>query len=160
MEKFYRIKDEKFDFLVLYMDDEVWEEVAFRFAPCTNEEFLVQVLLRNGITKEVVEEILEIDFLEIERTFMIIETIKDFMHCNNDINLAKINFPGRELSTESSEKGREYRRCLDKYCDLLNLLNREKPEMVVLSDLRTDFPEIDCYFRGGYIFYAWNNAIL
>lgn len=160
MEKFYRIKDEELDFLVLYMDDEISEEVAFRFAPCTNEEFLVQALLRNGITKEVVEEILEIDFREIERTFMIIKTIKALMHCNNVINSAKIDYPDRELSTESSEKGREYRKHLDKYCDLLKLLKREIPEMQVLSNLRADFPEINYYFKRGYGFYAWNNEIL
>lgn len=160
MKAFYRIKDEEIDFLALYMDEEVREEVAFRFAPCTNEEFLVQVLLRNGITKEVVEEILEIDFWEIERTFMIIETIKSFIQCNNTINHAKIVYPNRELCTECSEKGMEYRGLLNQYAIELESLKGQYPQFGVLSDLKEDFPEIDFCLKSGYGFYSWMNVIL
>jgi hypothetical protein len=160
MKKILRITDEEIDFLILYMDDKVYEEVAFRFAPCTNEEFLVQALLRNGITKEVVEEILELDFREIERTFMIIETIKSFIQCNNIIQYTKIAYPNRELCTEYSERGAEYRGYLNKYTAELERLKKEFPEFLVLSDLKEDFPEIDCCFKSEHVFYSWMDVIL
>lgn len=160
MAKFYRITDEEIDSLALYMDEEVLEEVAFRFAPCTNEEFLVQVLLRNGITKEVVEEILKIHFWEIERTFMCIETIKSFMKCNNIIQYTKAAYPNRELCTESSEKGIEYRAVLNQYATELERLKKEYPKFGVLSDLQKDFPEIDYCFKSDRVVYSWMKVIL
>lgn len=160
MKKFFRISDEKMTTLAVYMDNKVSEEVHFRFAPCTNEEFVVQMFLRGVISKEIVEEVLDIDFEKIENGFLIVDTIKDFMHCNNAINSAKIDFPGRELYNEPSEKGKEYRFLLNWYCDCLNTLKKVIPEMEVLSDLQSDFPEIDCYFKSGHCFYTWKNVIL
>lgn len=160
MAKFYRIKDEEIGFLVLYMDEEVRKEVAFKFAPCTNEEFLVQVLLRNGITKEVVEEILDMDFCEIERTFMCIDTIKSFIQCNNIIQYTKIAYPNRELCTECSDKGNEYRWHLNRYATELESLKKQYPKFVVLTDLKEEFPEIDYSFESDRVFYSWMGVIL
>ena len=97
---------------------------------------------------------------ELGNTVTVIDTIKEFIRCNNIINSTKINFPGRELSTELSEEGREYRLYLNQYCDCLSILKKEMPEMGVLSDLKEYFPEIDCYFKSGHCFYTWNNVIL
>lgn len=160
MAKFYRIKDEDIDFLELYMDEEVREEVAFRFAPCTNEEFLFQIMLRSGLTKEFVEDVLGIDFREIERTFMAIDIIKRFMHLNNIIQRIKLTYPNRELCTECSEKGNEYRGYLNQYAAVLERLKREFPKFGVLSDLSDEFPEINYSFESDRVFYSWMNEIL
>ena len=90
MREFYRISNEQMEALEVYMDSDIREEVHFRFAPCTNEEFLAQVFLRNGITKEIIEEVLNIDFGEFDKTFEMIDLIKGYMLCNNTINYTKI----------------------------------------------------------------------
>ena len=160
MAKFYRIKDDEFDFLVLYMDEEVREEVAFRFAPCTNEEFVVQVLLRGGISKEAVAEVLNIESEELERTFIIIDSIKTCMCCSNTINFMEKKYPNRNFVTEQSEKGRRYRHCLDCYCNYMERFRNEIPGFRVLPDLEAEFPEIDVYLDSEYLFYKWDGVII
>lgn len=160
MKNFYRINKEEMNVLSMYMDDEVREVVHSRFAPCTNEEFLVQVFLRKGITKEVVEEILKVDFWEIERTFMFIETIKSFIKCNNCLRRVKKAYPNRELCIECTEKGAAYRRILDQYVAKLERLKKECPKFGVLSDLQPEFPEIDYCFESDHVFYSWMKVFL
>lgn len=160
MKKFFRISDEKMVTLAMYMDDEIWEEVRFRFAPCTNEEFVVQALLRGGITREALEEVLNIELEELERTFTMIDSIKHCMSCSNTINYMDELYPDRRLVTEQSENGRRYRHCLDWYCIITEKFRNEIPEFRVLSDLETEFPEISVYLTSGYMFYKWEGVIL
>ena len=80
MKKFYRISDAQMAVLEMYMDSAIREEVHFRYASCTNEEFLVQVSIRNGINTTVVEEVLNRNFDEVNETFVVIYNIKGYMH--------------------------------------------------------------------------------
>lgn len=161
MAKFYRINNQEMEALAVYMDSDIREEVHFRFAPCTNEEFLVHVFLRKGITKEIIEELLNVDFGEIERTFKVIDTIKGYMFCNNIINYAKKECPDRRLWEEQSEKGRKYRRYLELFCQYLEVLKSETGEInVLLSELRESFPEIGYTVESGYFFYTWKEEII
>lgn len=160
MKKFYRINEEKMNVLAMYMDDEVREAMHFRFAPCTNEEFVVQVLLRGGISKETVEEVLNIELEDLERTFIIIDSIKACMYCSNTINFMEKIYPNRNFVTEQSEKGRRYRQCLDCYCNYIERFRNEIPGFRVLSDLEEEFQEIDVYLDSAYLFYKWDGVII
>ena len=160
MTAFKRITNQEMEVLAAYMDDEVREEVHFKFAPCTNEEFLVQVILRNGLSKDFVEEVLEVGFWEIERTFRLIDSIKSFIQLNNIIQYTKIAYPNRELCTEYSEKGTEYRWYLNRYSTELESLKKQYPKFWVLSDLKEEFPEVDYCFESDRVFYTWMGVIL
>lgn len=160
MTEIYRIGGEMMKTLEMYMDSEIREEVRYRFSPCTNEEFLAEVFLREGISVEAIEEVLNIDFEEFEATFMLIEKIKDHMHCNNVVNSKKMLYPDRELYAENGVDGREYRLCLDMFFESLDNLKTEFPEMRLLSDLRVAFPEIGRVIVSGHFFYTWMNAIV
>lgn len=150
---FYRISDNQMEALAAYMDDEICEEVHLRFAPCTNEEFLGQVFLRGGITKEIIEEVLNIDFGAFDETFEIIDLIKGYMLCNNIINSAKI----KNIHTDNSE-----------YCFYLNqfVMYVDRLKEVVpgkepgLADLKEDFPEIGYDFIKGILFYTWLGVVI
>ena len=153
MKKFYRISDEKMEALAGYMDDEIREEVYYKFVPCTNEEFLAQVFLRNGITKETIEEVLNIDFGLFDKTFEMIDLIKGYMRCNNVINYTKI----KNSKIDSA-----------KYCFYLNQFVGyvDKMKEVVpgkepgLMDLKENFPEIGYEFIEGFLFYTWSGVII
>lgn len=160
MREFYRITNEQMKALEVYMDEDVKEEVHFKFASCTNEEFLVQVILRNGLSKDFVEEVLEAGFWEIERTLRMIDTIKSFIQLNNIIQYTKIVYPNRELCTEYSEKGTEYRWYLNRYATELESLKKQYTKFVVLSDLKEEFPEVDYCFESDRVFYTWMGEIL
>lgn len=160
MNKFYRVTDAEMEVLASYMDDEIREEVYSRFAPCTNDELLGQVLLRSGISKEAIEEALNIEVSEIEETFTVINSIKDFMYCNNHLKSFKMIYPGRDFVTEKSEKGKEYRLYLDKYIEYLDLLKKKFPGIQILCGVQEYFPEIGHTFVDGRLFYTWCNAIV
>lgn len=153
MKKFYRLTDEKMEILVTYMDNEVREEVHFRFASCTNEEFLSQVFLRNGITKEIIEEVLNIDFGLFNKTFEMIDLIKGYMLYNNVINFTKI----RNVYVDSSE----YTFYLVKFETYVDRLKEVVPgKEPGLMDLKEDFPEIGYDFIDGVLFYTWNGTLI
>lgn len=160
MTAFKRITNQEMEVLVAYMDDEVREEVHSRFAPCTNEEFVGQVFLRGGILKEAIVEVLHIEPEELERTFVMIDSIKTFMACFNLISYMKKMYPNRDFATEKSEKGRKYRHCLDHCCDYIERFRNEIPGFRVLSDLGAEFPEIDFYIDSAHVFYKWDGVIM
>ena len=161
MKKFYRITDHEMEVLATYMDSDIREEVHFRFAPCTNEEFIGHVFIRKGITKEIIEGLLNVNFEEIERTYKVIDVIKGYMFSNNIINYAKKTYPDRRLWEEQSEKGREYRRYLELFCQYLEVLKSETGEVnVLLSVLKGNFPEIGFTVESGYFFYTWKGEII
>lgn len=160
MREFYRITNEQMEALEVYMDSDIREEVHYRFAPCTNEEFLAQVFLRNGITKEIIEEVLNIDLKELETTFLMIDSIKNFMACFNLISYMKKMYPNRNFATEKSEKGRKYRHCLDLCCDYIKRFRNEIPGFRAPSDLGAEFPEIDFYIDSAHVFYKWDGVIM
>lgn len=151
--KFYRISDNQMEALVAYMDDEIREEVDFRFAPCTNEEFLAQVFLRNGITKETIEEVLNIDFGDFDETFEMIDIIKGYMLCNNIINYYKI----KKTYTVSSE----YCFYLNQFAGYVDRLKEAVPRKEPgLMDLKDSFPEIGYDFIKGFLIYTWSGVII
>lgn len=151
---FYRISDEQMEALSVYMDDEIREEVHFRFAHCTNEEFLAQVFLRNGISKEIIEEVFNIDFGDFDETFEMIDLLKGYMRCNNIINYTNIKKNGRVDSPE-------YAFYLEQYVSYLDRLKVLVPEkMPGLMDLKENFPEIGYDFIEGYLFYTWSGVII
>lgn len=161
MKKFYRINDEQMRALEVYMDSDIWEEVYFRHAPCTNEEFLVQVLIRNGINATVVEEVLNRNFDEVNETFVVIYNIKGYMHCYNYIHKAKIRFPGRDFVTEESAEGMEYRLCLVQFCSYYDKIMKDMNQgSFVLTDFKNSFPEIDTVFTEDRLFYTWKGNII
>lgn len=160
MNKFYRVTDAEMEVLASYMDDEIREAVYFRFAPCTNEELLGQVLLRSGISKEAIEEALNIEVSEFEETLSVINFIKDFMYSNNYLNSIKLIYPGRDFVTEKSEKGEDYRLYLDKYIEFLNVLKKIFPGIQILCGVQEYFPEIGHTFIAGRLFYTWCNDIV
>lgn len=157
---FYRIKEQEMKTLEVYMDSDIREEVQLRFAPCTNEEFLCHVYLRDGIATKQISEVLKVDFWGVVETFMIIETIKGLMCCNNEIKRMKIKYSGRELLFEKSEIGEEYRLYLCQHRIYFDRLKTWFPDTKVLSDLKKDFPEIAYTFIKGYLFYTWREKIV
>lgn len=153
MKKFYRVSKEKTEILATYMDDEVREEVNFRFAPCTNEEFIAQVFLRAGITKEVIEEVLNIDFGLFDKTFEMIDLIKGYMLCNNVINYTKIK--------KSKIDSAEYCFYLNQFAAYVDRMKEVVPgKEPGLMDLKEDFPEIGYDFIEGFLFYTWSGVII
>lgn len=160
MKKFYRISDEQMEALAVYMDSDICEEVHFRFAPCTNEEFLVQVLLRNGISLVQIEEVLNRNIDELNETSTVIDTIKGYMHYYNYIHKAKIRFPGRDFVTEKSAEGEEYRLCLVQFCTYDKSLKDMNQGSFVLTDFNNSFPEIDTVFTEDRLFYTWDGKII
>lgn len=151
MREFYRISNEQMEALEVYMDSDIREEVHFRFAPCTNEEFLAQVFLRNGITKEIIEEVLNIDFGEFDKTFEMIDLIKGYMLCNNTINYTKI----KNGHVDSDE----YIFYLDQFVAYVDRLKQVVPgKEPGLMDLKEDFPEIGYDFIKGILFYTWSGV--
>lgn len=158
--KFYRISDEQMETLSVYMDDEIREEIHFRFAPCTNEEFLSQVLVRNGITRVEIEELLNRDFEEVKETCEVIHFIKGYMSCYNYVHKAKIRFPGRDFVTEDSAEGEEYRFHLYQFCNYEKVLEDLNRGSFVLTDFSTSFPEIDTVFTEDRLFYTWKGNII
>ena len=159
MKKFYRISDEQMEALAVYMDPDIREAVAvymvpdIRFVPCTNEEFVAQVFLRNGITKEIIEEVLNIDFGAFDETFEMIDLIKGYMHCNNIINSAKI----KNTHIDNSE----YCFYLNQFVTYVDRLKEVVPgKEPGLMDLKEDFPEIGYDFIEGFLFYTWSEAII
>lgn len=153
MRKFYRITEQEMNALEAYMDPYAREEVYFRFAPCTNEEFLAQVFLRNGITKETIEEVLNIDFGDFDATFEMIDLIKGHMVCNNAINRIKL----KNEPVDSSE----YIFYLNQFATYVDRLKEVVPgKEPGLMDLKEDFPEIGYDFIGGLIFYTWFEVII
>ena len=148
MRKFYRITNEQMEALDVYMDDDIREEVHYRFAPCTNEEFLAQVFLRDGISKAVIEEVLNIDFRRFDETFEMIDLIKGYMLCNNVINYTKI-INGKIDSTEN-------RFYLEQFAGYVDRLKEVVPgKEPGLMDLKDDFQEIGYDFIAGILFYTW-----
>lgn len=160
MRKFYRVTEQEMKTLEVYMDPDIREEVHSRFAPCSNEEFLSQVFIRNGITAVQISEVLNVDVEEVAETFIIIESIKGVMSCNNNIQRMRIENPGRDFATEISWEGDDYRWNLHQYGIYKKRLEVKAPYMLVLSDLDKDFPEIDFTYLDGYLFYTWNNELL
>ena len=160
MKEVRRITNREMEILAGYMDDEIREEVHFRFAPCTNEEFLAQVIIRDGIAKETITDVLNGDFEGFVYTYIIVGVIKNCMHSNNVINYTRIKYPDRVLCTEDSDIGNEYREYLNQFCGCLEVLGKEFPEMHVLSDLKEYFPEIGFHLESDYVFYTWNNITL
>lgn len=158
--KFYRISDEQMEALEVYMDSKICEEVYFRYAPCTNEEFLMQVLLRNGISVTVVEEALNRNFDEVNETSVVIDNIKGYMHYYNFIHKAKIRFPGRDFVTEKSAEGDEYRLCLVQFCNYDKILKDMNQGSFVLTDFNNSFPEIDIVFTEDRLLYSWKGEII
>lgn len=153
MKEFYRITNEQMEALSVYMDPDIREEVHLRFAPCTNEEFLAQVFLRNGITKEIIEEVLNIDFGEFDETFEMIDVIKGYMLCNNVINYTKIK--------NSPIDRKEYCFYLEQYAGYVDRLNDVVPgKEPGLMDLKDSFPEIGYDFIQGFLFYTWSGIII
>lgn len=153
MKNFYRITNQEMEVLATYMDNDVREEVHFRFAPCTNEEFLAQVFLRNGITKEIIEEVLNIDFGDFDKTFEMIDLIKGYMLCNNIINYTKI----KNGHVDSAE----YTFYLDQFVTYVDRLKEVVPgKEPGLMDLKEYFPEIGYDFIKGILFYTWSGVII
>lgn len=152
---FYRISDEKLEALAAYMDDEIREEVYCRYAPCTNEEFLAQVLVRNGITQVQIEEVLNRDFEEVKETCEVINLIKGYMRSYNYIHKAKIRFPGRDFVTEDSAEGEEYKFHLLQFSRYNKALKDLKRGSFVLTDFSNSFPEIDTVFTEDRLLYTW-----
>ena len=153
MKKFYRISDEQMEALAVYMDNDIREEVHFRFAPCTNEEFLEQVFLRDGITKEIIEEVLNIDFGDFDETFEIIDLIKGYMLCNNVVNYAII----KNGHVDSSE----YTFYLNQFVIYVDRLKEVVPgKEPGLMDLKENFPEIGYDFFKGILLYTWSGVII
>lgn len=153
MKEFYRITEQKMKTLEVYMDSDIREEVHFRFAPCTNEEFLVQVFLRNGITKESIEEVLNIDFGLFDQTVEMIDLIKGYMLCNNVINYAKIE--------NSKIDSAEYCFYLNQFAGYVDKLKEVVPgKEPGLMDLKENFPEIGYEFIKGFLFYTWSGVII
>lgn len=153
MKNFYRISDSQMEALAAYMDDEIREDVHLRFASCTNEEFLAQVFLRNGITKEIIEEVLNIDFGVFDETVEMIDLIKRYMLCNNIINYTKI----KNTHTDNSE----YCFYLNQFVGYVDTLKEMVPgKEPGLMDLEEDFPEIGYDFIKGFLFYTWSGVII
>ena len=153
MKEFYRITEQEMKTLEVYMDPDIREEVHYRFAPCTNEEFVAQVFLRNGITKEIIEEVLNIDFGVFDETFEMIDLIKGYMVCNNIINYTKIK--------TSPIDSREYCFYLEQFAGYVDRLKEAVPgKEPGLMDLKEDFPEIGYDFIEGYLFYTWSGLII
>lgn len=153
MKDFYRVSNEKMEVLAMYMEPDIREQVHFRFTPCTNEEFLAQVFLRNGITKETIEEVLNIDFGKFDETFEMIDLIKGYMLCNNVINYTKI----KNTHTDSTE----YCFYLNQFVEYVNRLKEIVPgKEPGLMDLKEDFPEIGYDFIEGILFYTWSGVII
>lgn len=157
---FYRISDEQMEALAVYMDDEIREKVHFRFVPCTNEEFLSQVLARNGITHVQIEEVLNRGFEEVKETCEVIHFIKGYMTCYNYVNKAKIRFPGRDFVTEDSAEGEEYRFHLSQFFGYYRALKDLNRGSFVLTDFSNLFPEIDTVFTEDRLFYTWKGNII
>lgn len=153
MKKFYRISDEQMEALAVYMDPDIREEVHYRFVPCANEEFVAHVFLRNGITKEIIEEVLNIDFGDFEETFEMIDLIKGYMLCNNIIQYTKIK-NGHVDSTE-------YTFYLDQFVTYVDRLKEVVPgKEPGLMDLKENFPEIGYDLFEGILFYTWYGVII
>ena len=157
---FYRISDEQMEALEVYMDDEIRQKVYFRFAPCTNEEFLSQVLARNGITPVQIEEVLNRDFEEVKETCEVIHFIKGYMITYNYIHKARIRFPERDFVTEDSAEGEEYRFHLLQFSRFNKALKDLKRGSFVLTDFSNSFPEIDTVFTEDRLFYTWKGNII
>lgn len=160
MKNFYRITNEKMEVLATYMDSDIREKVHFRFAPCTNEEFVSHVLVRNGITEAQIEEVLNRDFDAVKETLEVLNYIKGYMICYNYVKKAKTRLPGRELALEYSAEGKEYRTYLDRWAHYDRLLKDLDTGFGVLSDFNKSFPEIDTVLKDGRLFYTWNGEIL
>lgn len=160
MKEFYRISDEQMKALSVYMDDEIREKVHNRFTSCTNEEFLVQVLARNGIAEVQIEEVLNRTFDDVRETIAIINYIKWYMTCFNYIHMAKIRFPGRNLVAEDSAEGEEYRFHLNQFSGYEKILNDLNQGSFVLTDFNNSFPEIDVVFTEDRLFYTWMGNII
>lgn len=124
MNKFYRVTDAEMEVLAGYMDDEIREAVHSRFALALMRSFLGQVLLRSGISKEAIEEVLNIEVSEFEETFAVINSIKDFMYCTNHLNSLKMIYPGRDFVTERVRRVRITDYIWDKYAEFLNVLRK------------------------------------
>ena len=154
MKKFYRITEPEKKVLEVYMDSDIREEVHYRFAPCTNEEFLAQVFLRNGITKETIEEVLNIDFEDFDETFEMIDLIKRYIVCNNVINYTNIKKMGDVDSAEYVFYLHQFAVYVDR---LKEVVPGKEPG---LMDLKEDFPEIGYDFIEGYLFYTWSGVII
>lgn len=153
MKSFYRITEQEMNALEEFMDPDIREQVHFRFAPCSNEEFLAQVFLRNGITKEEIEEVLIIDFGNFDETFEMIDLIKGYMFCNNIINSTKI----KNIPIDSSE----YCFYLEQFAEYVDRLKAVVPgKEPGLMDLKENFPEIGYEFIRGILFYTWSGVII
>lgn len=153
MKEFYRITEQEMKALEVYMDPDIRKEVHYRFAPCTNEEFVAQVFLRNGITKEIIEEVLNIDFGDFDETFEMIDLIKGYMLCNNTINYTKI----KNGHVDSAE----YAFYLDQFVTYVDRLKVAVPgKEPGLMDLKESFPEIGYDFIEGILFYTWSGLII
>lgn len=160
MKEFYRITDNEMEVLATYMDDGIREKVHFRLSPCSNEEFLSQVLVRNGIAEVQIEEVLNRTFDDVRETIAIINYIKWYMTCFNYIYKAKIRFPGRNFVAEDSAEGEEYRFYLNQFSGYDKILNDLNQGSFVLTDFNNSFPEIDTVFTEGRLLYTWKGNIL
>lgn len=157
---FYRISDEQMEALAAYMDDEIREGAHFRFAPCTNEEFLLHVWARDGITQVQIEDVLNKDFDEVKETCEVISFIKCYMICYNFVHKAKIRFPERDFVTEDSAEGEKYRFFLVQFCNFDKILKDLNRGTFVLTDFNKSFPEIDTVLTEDRLLYTWKGRII
>lgn len=160
MKTFYRITEPEMKALEVYMDRDIREKVQFKFAPCTNEEFLFHVLVRNGITEAQIEEVLNMTVDTVRDTLEVITYIKGFIACYNYVKKAKKRLPFRELAVEDSAEGKEYRFYLDGWAYYNRRLKYMDCGFGVLSDFNNSFPEIDTVFADGRLLYTWQGEIL
>lgn len=160
MKNFYRINEEQMDILALHMNDVILKDVNLRFTPCTPEEFVVLVFQRGGISRDAVEEVLNVDLEEVKDTCEVIHFIKGYMICYNYVHKAKIRFPERDFVTEDSAEGEEYRFHLFEFFNYYKVLKDMNQGSFVLTDFSNSFPEIDTVFTEDRLLYTWKGNII